>query len=109
MFTEITSSVLILIGASFALVGSIGLFRFPDIYTRLHGPTKSTTLGVGSVLIGTMLYLVLRGEEGVVRELLITVFLFLTAPVSAHMIAKVALHRRCTSVCEVPESEARTD
>ena len=99
---EIVSVVLVLTGATFALVGSIGLLRFPDIFTRLHGPTKATTLGVGGVILGTILYLASHGETGVVRELLITAFLFLTAPVSAHLIAKAALHRRCRSVCKIP-------
>ena len=102
---EIVSVILILFGASIALVGSIGLVRFPDIFTRLHGPTKATTLGVGGVLLGTILFLFLQGETGAIRELLITVFLFLTAPVSAHLIAKAALHRRCKSVCNLPAGE----
>jgi multicomponent K+:H+ antiporter subunit G len=104
---EIISVLLILLGAGFALIGSIGLLRFPDVFTRLHGPTKATTLGVGGVLLGTIVYLALQGEAGVVGELLITVFLFLTAPVSAHLIAKAALHRRCRSVCELPGDEPR--
>ena len=107
MFLELISVMLILSGAGFALIGSIGLLRFPDVFTRLHGPTKATTLGVGGVLLGTILYLVLQGEVGVIRELLITVFLFLTAPVSAHLIAKAALHRRCRSVCEIPGNAPR--
>lgn len=97
--------VLILVGAGFALIGSIGLVRFPDVFTRLHGPTKATTLGVGGVLLGTILFLTVQGEKGVLRELLITVFLFLTAPVSAHLVAKAALHRRCRSVCAIPAQE----
>ena len=105
MMLEIVSVTLILFGASFALVGSIGLVRFPDIFTRLHGPTKATTLGVGGVLLGTIAFLSLQGETGAIRELLITVFLFLTAPVSAHLIAKAALHRRCKSVCSIPADE----
>ena len=105
MMLEIVSVILILFGASIALIGSIGLVRFPDIFTRLHGPTKATTLGVGGVLLGTILFLILQGETGAIRELLITVFLFLTAPVSAHLIAKAALHRRCKSVCNIPAGE----
>jgi multicomponent K+:H+ antiporter subunit G len=102
---EVISMVFVVLGASFALIGSIGLLRFPDVFTRLHGPTKATTLGVGGVLLGTVVYLLAQGEVGVIRELLVTVFLFLTAPVSAHLIAKVALHRRCHSVCDIPADE----
>ena len=106
MILETICVILILSGSSFALIGSIALVRFPDIFTRLHGPTKATTLGVGGVLLGTTLFLVLQGETGAIRELLITVFLFLTAPVSAHLIAKAALHRRCPSVCRIPSDDA---
>jgi multicomponent K+:H+ antiporter subunit G len=102
---ELLSTILILFGATIALIGSIGLARFPDIFTRLHGPTKATTLGVGSVLLGTIIFLMVQDETGAIRQLLITVFLFLTAPVSAHLLSKVALHRRCHSVCELPEKE----
>ena len=106
MILELISVMLILFGAGFALIGSIGLLRFPDVFTRLHGPTKATTLGVGGVLLGTILYLALQGETGVVRELLITVFLFLTAPASAHMLARAGLHERVDSHTRAPDDVA---
>lgn len=89
---EIILSVLILIGAFFTLVGSIGLFKLPDFYMRLHGPTKATTLGVGAILIASAIFFTVRGEGISLHELLVTVFLFITAPVSAHLMAKAALH-----------------
>ena len=82
----------LLAGASFALIGSIGLARFDDFYTRLHGPTKSTTLGVGGMLVASALFFSGAGEGVSLHELLITLFLFMTAPVSAHLLAKTALH-----------------
>jgi len=99
---EFISVVFIILGSGFALIGSIGLLRFPDVFTRLHGPTKATTLGVGGVLLGAIVFLYAQDEAGAIREVLVTAFLFLTAPVSAHLIAKAALHRRCPSVCEIP-------
>lgn len=78
-------------GAFFALVGSVGLLRLSDFLRRLHGPTKASTLGVGSILIAAMLHrFATTGEIGL-RELLITLFVFLTAPISAHLLAKAAL------------------
>jgi multicomponent K+:H+ antiporter subunit G len=85
-------SALILIGAGFTLVGSIGLAKLPDFFTRLHGPTKATTLGVGAILIASALYFSTRQEGISLHELLITLFLFITAPVSAHLMAKAAIH-----------------
>lgn len=92
MLSEILVSLFLLVGAFFALVGSIGLARLPDFFTRLHGPTKATTLGVGGMLIASVIHFSTRGAGVSLHELLITVFLFLTAPVSAHLLAKAALH-----------------
>jgi multicomponent K+:H+ antiporter subunit G len=89
---EIVVSVSLIIGAFFALVGSIGLFRLPDFFSRLHGPTKATTLGVGGMLIASAVYFSFGTETVSLHEILISVFLFMTAPVSAHMLAKAALH-----------------
>lgn len=87
-------AVLLLIGSVFTLIGAIGLYRLPDFFTRLHGPTKATTLGVGSMVIGSMVYFsALQGSLSL-HELLITIFLFITAPVSAHMLAKAAMQRK---------------
>jgi multicomponent K+:H+ antiporter subunit G len=79
-------------GATFALIGSFGLAKFPDIFMRLHGPTKASTLGVGGVMVGALFYFSITGPGISVRELLLALFLFITAPVSAHMVAKAALH-----------------
>lgn len=101
---EILTSLLLLIGAGFALIGSIGLWRLPDIFTRLHGPTKATTLGVGSILIASIIFFSVT--EGLsLHELLVSIFLFITAPVSAHLIARAALHRNCQSEAEPPKRD----
>ena len=93
-FGEVLVSALILIGAFFLFVGSFGLAKLPDMMRRLHAPTKATTLGIGSMLIASMVYFFFGDPS--VHEFLITLFLFLTAPVSAHMIAKahILLHQR---------------
>ncbi len=91
---DLLTAVFLLLGAGFALIGSIGLVRLPDIFTRLHGPTKATTLGVGGILLGSILFFSLR--EGLsLHEVLVSLFLFLTAPVSAHLIARAAIQRHC--------------
>jgi len=97
----------LLLGASFALIGSIGLARLPDIYTRLHGPTKATTLGIGSILLGSVLFFSTRQSLSL-HEVLVSLFLFLTAPVSAHLIARAALQRHCKSLAQLPKSENET-
>jgi len=91
MIAELLTSLLVLVGASFALVGSIGLVRLPDLFTRLHGPAKATTLGVGAVVIASLVHSTAASGSLSLRELAISLFLFLTAPVSAHLLAKAAL------------------
>lgn len=78
---------LLLVGG-FALIGSFGLAKLSDFYKRAHRPTKATTLGAGSILIASSLHLSLRGPTLSLHELLITLFLFISAPVSAHLLVK---------------------
>lgn len=94
MMGEALVAALIYIGAFFTLVGSLGLARLPDFYARLHGPTKATTLGVGSLLLASMVFFVVVGDGLRLHKVLITVFLFLTAPVSGHLLAKAGLRVR---------------
>ena len=98
---EALISLSLLAGGFFALVGAIGLLRLPDFLMRLHAPTKATTLGVGGALVASMLYFIGSGRFNV-HELLITLFLFVTAPVSALMLARAALHLRLPSRAPLP-------
>ena len=100
---ELAVAVLLLVGSFFTLVGSIGLVRLPDFFMRLHGPTKATTLGVGGVLLAAI---VQAGSAGfTLRELLIAVFLFITAPVSAYLLAQAGLRLRLPSKAPLPDIE----
>lgn len=99
---EVLVSAFLLLGAGFALIGSWGLAKLPDFYTRLHGPSKASTLGVGGVLIASVVHFAGRGSFSL-HEVLITLFLFISTPVSAHLLAKAALHLRLRSVARVPE------
>ncbi len=93
-YTEFIVSVLIVLGAVFAFLGSVGLARLPDFFTRLHGPTKATTLGVGAMALASSLYFTVTRPGFSLHEIAVMVFLFITAPVSAHLLAKLALHRQ---------------
>lgn len=93
MIVELLVSLLLLIGAGFALIGALALVRLPDFFARLHGPTKATTLGVGGMLAGSLIHFSARGDGLSLHELLIMAFLFMTAPVSAHLMTQAAL--RC--------------
>jgi multicomponent K+:H+ antiporter subunit G len=105
---DILLSLLILTGATFTFIGSLGLARLRDFYTRLHGPTKATTLGVGCLLIASAVYFSVRDEGVSLHEVLVTLFLFITAPVSAHLLAKTALHLKVRSLAPTPEQTRDT-
>lgn len=90
---EFLVSILLLIGAFFALVGSIGLVRLPDFFSRLHAPTKSSTLGIGAVLIGSMLLPLSNGQFPGLAELLLTLFIFVSAPIAANMLSLAAIRQ----------------
>ena len=99
---EWLAAALLLLGAFFLLVGAIGLVRLPDFYMRLHAPTKASTLGLGGLLLASMLLAAAQGRAGF-AELLITLFVFVTAPVSANMMAQAALHLRLPGKAAPPE------
>jgi multicomponent K+:H+ antiporter subunit G len=92
MVVELLISACLVISGIFGLVGSIGMIKLPDPMMRLHAPTKATTLGVGGALIASMLYFEFVLGRFSFHELMITLFLFLTAPITGHFIAKTHLH-----------------
>ena len=103
---QAVAAAMLVVGGVFALVGALGMLRFPDFFMRLHAPTKATTLGVGGVLLASLAVHWGLGRPGL-HELLITLFLFITAPVSANLMAKAALHLRVPSRAPAPPEEPR--
>lgn len=93
LFAEIVVSLMLVIAGIFALLGSFGLMKLDDTMRRLHAPTKATTLGVGGVLIASMIYFAAFLGHVSFHELLITAFLFITAPITANFVAKAHMHR----------------
>jgi len=83
---KIIISVLILLGSFFILVAAIGILRFKDLYGRLHATTKATSFGLLLLLVGVSLFFNIFPVY--VKSLLIIIFIFLTAPLAAHTIAK---------------------
>lgn len=102
MNLDVLIAMAIVIGSIFVFVGSFGLLRLQDLYCRLHAPTKATTLGLGALLAASVLFFSARTGGISLHEVLVSVFLFLTAPVSAHMLARAGLHRRVATVTRPP-------
>ncbi len=90
--SDIVTVVLLTIGTAFALLASIAVVRMPDLYTRMHGATKCATLGVGCTILATAVHF--TDTETTTVAILIIGFLFLTAPVAAHMIGRAAHRKR---------------
>jgi multicomponent K+:H+ antiporter subunit G len=102
---ELIVSVFLIIGALFVFIGSYGLAKLPDFYTRLHAPTKATTLGMGCLLISSAILMTYHNGYLSLHELLITLFLLITAPVTAHMLAKTAMHHKLSIVSSTTDKE----
>ena len=95
----------LLIGAAFAVIGTVGLLKFNGAMTRLHAPTKVGTIGIGALLLASMIHSYVF-SDGSLHELLIMAFLFVTAPISANFIARVNLHLRA---CDMPPPPPQDD
>lgn len=88
MLLELLLAVLLVIGGAFGLIGSIGLLKLREPMQRLHAPTKATTIGVGTALIASALNTVMVTGQTSWQEIMVSVFLFITAPLSALYLAK---------------------
>jgi multicomponent K+:H+ antiporter subunit G len=83
----------LLTGSLLTVIGALGLFRLPNFMQRIHGPAITITLGAGSILIASMLLFSGLNSRPVIHELLITLFVFMTAPVAAMMMMRAAVYR----------------
>lgn len=86
-------ALLVLFGASLALIGSFGLLRLSSFYDRVHAPTLGTTVGTGCVLLASMVLFTALASRPVLHEILIGVFMTLTTPVTFMLLVRAARHR----------------
>lgn len=108
MISEVLVSALLVIGGTFGLVGSFGLLKLDNAIKRLHAPTKATTVGVGAVLVASVIYFAAFNATTTWQELLIVAFLFVTSPITANFLAKVHLHRNM-SAADLPPTGTDRD
>lgn len=87
--TEMIVSVFILIGTFFTLLSAIGVVRLKDVYSRMHAAGKSTTLGIASLMLATLIFFIPQGEFNF-KIVLTIIFVFMTAPLAALMINRSA-------------------
>ena len=93
LWAALPVALLLLVGAGLALVGSFGLLRLGSFYERVHAPTLGTTLGIGCVLIASMLFFSVLQTRFVLHEILIAAMMVITTPVTLMLLARAALYR----------------
>ncbi|MDH6233937.1 multicomponent K+:H+ antiporter subunit G [Mesorhizobium soli] len=84
---------LVLLGAVLTLIGAVGLLRLRSFYERVHAPTLGTTFGAGGILVASMIFFSMLETRPVLHEVLISVFITVTTPVTLMLLARAALYR----------------
>jgi multicomponent K+:H+ antiporter subunit G len=102
-------ALLVVLGAALALIGSIGLLRLKTFYERVHPPTMGTTLGAGSILVASMLLFSALESRLVLHEILITVFMVVTTPVTYMLLVRAAVHRDRAADKDTPAARETAD
>lgn len=93
VWVSVLVALFLVCGGIIIFIGGLGLLRLPNFYQRIHAPAIAITFGAGSILIASMLYFSSVESRPVLHELLITLFVFLTAPVTSMMIMRAAVYR----------------
>lgn len=88
MWADLLTAGLVLVGGAFMLLAGVGVVRLPDLFTRMQAATKGATLGAGCLLLAVAAHF--RTTDVAARAVLVVLFVFLTAPVAAHLIARAA-------------------
>jgi multicomponent K+:H+ antiporter subunit G len=93
LWAAILVALLMISGAMLTLIGSIGLLRLKSFYDRVHAPTLGTTLGTLLICLGSIVCFSVLRSRPVVHEVLIIVFVTLSAPVSFMLLGRAAVYR----------------
>lgn len=93
LWAALPATLLLIMGGLLTVIGSLGLLQLPDFYTRMHGPAMGNTLGTGCVLIASMLVSSALAGRPVIHEILITIFIVLSSPVTAMLLIRAAVYR----------------
>lgn len=111
LWASALTSLLVLLGAGLILTGTIGLLRLDTFYARVHPPTLGSTLGIGCILLASMLCFSMMDARPVVHELLIAFFVTITTPVTLMLLVRAALSRDWTEGADrvPPKPEVESD
>lgn len=92
-WAALITAALVLVGAAVTLIGSFGLLRLDSFYQRAHAPTLGSTLGIGCILLASMIFFSVAQSRPVLHEILIAVFAFVTTPITLLLLVRAALYR----------------
>lgn len=107
LWADLLASFLLISGSLLTLIGSASLLRLPNFPARIHGPTLGNTLGLGSVLLASMLVASIHADRLVFQEVLITLFMVTTSPVTAILLMRSGINRkRADTGKTVPRQDA---
>jgi multicomponent K+:H+ antiporter subunit G len=93
VWAALPAALLLILGGLFTAIGSLGLVRLGNFFQRMHAPSMGNTLGTGCVLIASVLVSTGLANRPVVHEILITIFIVITAPMTAMLLMRAAVHR----------------
>ena len=93
-WADLLGSLLLISGSLLTLIGSFGLLRLPNLFARMHGITLGNTLGLGCVLLASILIASIHAERFVFQEVLITLFMISTSPVTTILLMRSGMHRK---------------
>ncbi len=92
-WVEVPAAILLVLGGLFTVIGSLGLLRLEQFFQRMHAPSMGNTLGTGCVLAASVLVSSALANRPIVHEILITVFIVITAPMTAILLMRAAVKR----------------
>ena len=108
LWVTIPGTALLVLAGLTTLVGSLGLLRLPDFFSRMHGPSMTNTVGTGATLVASMLVSSALAGRPILHELLITLFVSGSAPVTSIMLLQAALYRGKARQRNDVETDAHT-
>ncbi|MEJ5022072.1 monovalent cation/H(+) antiporter subunit G [Ochrobactrum vermis] len=105
VWAAVVISFFLVAGAFLTLVGCIGLVRFKSFYERVHAPTLGSSFGAGGILIASIIFFSILQSKPILHEVLITVFVVVTTPVTLMLLSRAVIHRdRTQDSKELPSS-----
>jgi multicomponent K+:H+ antiporter subunit G len=97
LWISLPVAILLVVSGLLTLIGTLGLLRLPDFFSRIHAPTLGNTLGVLCVLVASIVATSVLEKTTVFHYLLITLLLFITSPVTAMLLMRAAIKRQARS------------